>query len=460
MKFSNHDTERVVLGALLGAETMRQRASELISAAGLVSDDFTHMAGRAAFGAIRTIADRAGVVDGDTVWSVLKGLPGASDLNLDRLRELQGSNICDKGAFLTHCIEIKRLTRLRQLEAHHAAQLAELNKPNPNPVELGAKAAAFAQQFTASTVNDSTGEDDVLELAEEWEAHLRGDRPMVCATGIQVLDDEIGGFVNNLNVIGGLPSVGKSALVAEVISNCLGRGLRVGLFGLEDATKWVAKRLAARQSGIRLSEFGFIRLHEHQLIALQESFGKVSALLSNLVTFKQAGIDAAELVQRCKHWVLNMGVRAIFIDHVGEVRHKRTKGDDYRLAVTETYTQLRDFAVNNRVPVIALCHFNRDTSTKQGGVPSMHNFAEAAGVERMARVALGLWEAEVAEDETELRCTVLKRTEGRRGVTLWLKRDSEYALISSSGGGRVDLMDERRRQKKHVKPWTERKEEE
>ncbi len=240
----------------------------------------------------------------------------------------------------------------------------------------------------------------------------------------------------NLNVIGGMPAVGKSALIAEVILACLERGVRVGLFGLEDATKWLTKRHLSRAVGVPVGAIGTSLLSGPQQEMCQDALGKLAGLTRNMLVYRRAGIDPATLAQKCKHWVLNRGVQAIFVDHGGEVQHQAAVRDRYDLAVANTYRTLRDLAVNHRVPVVVLCHFNRDTETQLGGVPTMQSFAETEYIARMARLALGLWQK---PGDDRLRVTVLKRTEGERGITVALNRDEWYALVKRRGGELLDL---------------------
>lgn len=432
--------EAFVLGALMDADgpLLRAQTADLLAATGLQPDDFTTEPHRTAFLAIRALAERGRPTDARSVFTASMG--AIADTAIDALQALQCGNAANRSALLSHAEELRRLTLLRRLESFHRSGLEQVRGSRPNPVELAQAMADFSAGYSASTDPDETGDADMLELLEEWDAHATGVRPYYLATGIEALDATIGGFVPNLNVIGGLPSTGKSALVGEVIMACLERGVRVGLFGLEDATKWLTKRHVARALGIPVGEVAASRLNEHRESLLTEAAGSITSLTRNMLVYRRAGIDAATMVQKCKHWVLNRGVQAIFVDHGGEVQHAHTGRERYDLAVAGTYRLLRDLAVNHRVPVVVLCHFNRETETQRDGIPCMQSFAETEYIARMARLALGLW---VKPGDNRLRCTVLKRTEGERGITVALELDKASALVRRRGGGLIDLDAER-----------------
>ena len=432
--------EALVLGALMDEQLMRVRAGDLISSSGLTADDFTTSPHRVAFMAVLSLVDRQRPTTATDVFAAAKGLPGVPEAALDGLLALQSSNLLSPETFRGHAEELRRLRMLRRLAAFHAAALKELEQPRPDPSRLGAEVAGFAESFTAGVEADETAESDLLRLAEKWDAYEKGIREPYLRTGIEILDEHMGGFVENLNVIGGLESVGKSAMVAEMLLFWLERlGLKVGLFGLEDATEWVSERHLARAALVPVGELGRPMV-EIQQKALEARMSELHRLYSGrFFVHRRAGIGADEMIAKAKHWVVNCGVRAVVIDHGGEVEHKGADRDRFDLAVGQTYRALRNLAVNFNTPIIVLVHFNRRVALEQGGVPTRHNFAESAYIERLSRVALGLWEK---GGDNRLRCTVLKRTKGRKNLTVAIDRDESYALLKRRGGELIDLSKE------------------
>src|SRR5690606_38620322 len=124
-----------------------------------------------------------------------------------------------------------------------------------------------------AAAGDETGESDVISLLDSWEAASRGEYDPLLPTGIRIIDEHVGGWERNLNLVGGLPSVGKSALIATIIGNQLKAGRKVGLFGLEEGTLWLLKRLVARDTGLQLRAVGRARLTDTQQEAVTESMG-------------------------------------------------------------------------------------------------------------------------------------------------------------------------------------------
>lgn len=435
---SDEHAERRILGALMdaGGPLLRSTAAELIAGAELTAECFSSARLRTVFGAVAALTARGRPTDAETVF----GVSARQGLPLEELLQLHGGNTVNRAAFAECTERVRKMAALRKLDAFYREQLEALSRPDADPVHLATAVGAFAQSFVGANHVDTTGLDDWNDLMEDWDAFMHGKRESYIATGIQALDDEIGGFVNNLNVIGGLPSIGKTALAHTIIINNLLRGVKVGLFGLEDGTRPLIERHVARVLGIPIGDVAARRINEHQADRLQSEGARLCPLLPNLLTYRWAGIEPEVLVQTSKRWVLTKGVKLIVVDHGGEVQHaSRQVKDRYDLAVADTYRQLRDLAVNHRVPVVVLSHLTR--RTEDTGRPTMQSFAESAYIERMARLALGLWARPAGHKDKDrtLMVTVLKRTKGRRDVTLELTRHMEASLVRNEGGQVVDL---------------------
>jgi replicative DNA helicase len=104
-----------------------------------------------------------------------------------------------------------------------------------------------------------------------------------------------------------------------------------------------------------------------------------------------------------------MGCRAVLVDHLGEVRLERT--DRHDLDIAEALSALRGISKQYRVPVVVACHLRRRDGLDIDKPPRLSDFAFSAAVERMARVALGLYR-DTSEPKRKLGVAVLKQTNG------------------------------------------------
>ena len=438
MRHADPQLEARVLGALLDSETWRTSAATLLGETALQLEDFSDDAHRTVFGAIRALSERGRPTDAGAVWPLIRDTGAES--TQEALAALQNANQLSPESFRIQAAEMRRMALLRRLEGHYREQLRALSAQRPDPVAISAAADAFNANFAASVEGDEPGDADIHELGEEWDAFLNGKREPYLRTGIQAIDAIFGGFVPNLNLVGGRASIGKTALVAEMVWNWLNEGHRVGVFGLEDGTRWLIERHMSRALGIPVGAIAASRMHEYQWATYAERAAAWAPMLRDrLCVFRRAGISAPELLATAKRWIHVKRVRAIVIDHGGEVRHQNPGAKDrYDLAVKSTMEGLRDLAHNSKTPIIVLWHLNREGAKL--GQPTMESFKESGYLEAMSRTMLGLWERE--QSPGQMLVTVVKATKGRRDVTCWVPRDEQHALVHSVGGGAVDLREE------------------
>lgn len=433
---ANPELERAIIGALLDASgrLVRSDIATLLALMGLGHDDFTDALSRHAFVALTSIADRSGECSPLAVWGAVRGRKGIPQDALTLLEAAKGSNLLRKEEALQHAATVRRLASLRRLQEFHRQQLAALENHGANPDSAALALETYARTLASASDADETGEGDVTSLMDTWDASIAGTYEPLMSTGVEVLDEHIGGWERNLNLVGGLPSVGKSSLMAEVIGNQLKAGRTVGLFGLEEGTQWLLNRHIAREVGLTLREVGRTRLREEQQVALAESMGEWQNRLRRLYVYRRGGITTSQMVAVAKRWSVAHGVECIYVDHGGEVAHEgggAGSRERHDLATAATYRAMRNLAINHRLPVVILSHFNREA---YDGRPTLKSFAHTEEVGRMASTALGLWQRHPGE----LLCEVVKARNGRRGQTLWLERRETAGLVQSKGGGEID----------------------
>lgn len=438
-RHANPELEAAVVGALLDAEgpLLHADTALLLALTALTPEDFTDKLCRRSMRVLCAIGERRGTGGALAVWASLRNLTGTPADGHTRLQAWQGANTLNRVELAGHATALKRLAKLRRLEDFHRKQLEVLAAADAQPDREVASLEEFARYMATNSEVDETAEVDAIELDSEWEAHTRGEFEPLLPTGVEVLDNAIIGWERNLNIVGGLPGVGKSSLLATVITNQLRAGHKVGLFGLEEGTRFVLKRLLAQGLGLGLQQVGRARLQAWQQEKYQHLLGDWHAALApNFYVHRTGGLTASQLVARAKRWVVAHGVSCIYVDHGGEVQHEPAtyERDKHDRAYASTCRALRNLALNYKVPVVLASHFNRDTYER--GRPSLKSFAHSEEVGRMASTAVGLWRQE--DNEAELLCEVIKQRQGRRGFTLRLEWDAPTGSVLSQGGGEVD----------------------
>lgn len=443
---SSPSLEEVILGAILDAEgpVLKTSAGLLVEMSGMKPQDFTLVRCRVAWQVVQRLAQARRPVDSMTVFAAGKTARKFSDADRDWLQSLQYGNQLDRDRFSNVCESMRTAARAKQLEAILEAQLASLRGGTSDVGAVAGALESSLKELLSASLPDGTGEDDVMEVSTDWDQQEAGTtRPTLIPTGMAFLDELIGGWVQNLNLVGALPSVGKSALLASCIDGQTKAGLKVGLFGLEDGTKWLARRIIAREMGIPVRDVGWKQRTPEQQVQFGDVGAAAAQQLRNLICYRRGGLSVRDLLQRAAHWVRNKDVNCIWIDHGGEIDHSADGMDEEQMnyRVAATYSKLRDFAVEYGVPVVAMAHAKRPYDGNEERPPLMTELADSSKLEKASRVFLGCWRRYSEPDF--MRVTVVKATEGEPNITAKVKRFRTAALLDGSDWERVDLLRER-----------------
>lgn len=293
---------------------------------------------------------------------------------------------------------------------------------------IAAEARKAVDALESSTPAIATLDGELFAFLDHLEEVSSGRRPATLESGIAGLDAIIGGLQPTLTILGALPGVGKSALLAGIVRNLSARGVPLGFFSLEDERQWLVRRLVAEASQIPVFVLANRPLFEPQQKRLAACTEAIHKQLRHVVVDDRPGLTAPDIVASAREMLTKHRVRALFVDHLGEVRLQRT--DRHDLDIADALSQLRALAKTYRVPVVVACHVRRREGLLAHDEPRLTDFAFSAAVERMARVALAL--SRPKENPDLLRVHVLKQTQGQAGVSVDLELESAAGIVANA----------------------------
>jgi replicative DNA helicase len=264
-----------------------------------------------------------------------------------------------------------------------------------------------------------------MALCDTLDEIQRGAREPVLPSGIEALDAATGGLQPTLTVIGALPSVGKSGLLCSIVRNLAARGVRCGVFSLEDEREFIVQRLVADAAAVPLFVLRNRPLGHHQRERVASNIERLHAQMRNVVVDDRPAVTTDELVASARDMITRHGCKALLVDHLGEIRLKRT--DRHDLDIAECLQQLRALSKTYRIPVVVFCHLKRRDGLTRQSEPKVTDFAFSAAVERMARVALGL----SRPDEQTLRVHLLKQNNGKQEIAFDLTFTGPAGVVAN-----------------------------
>jgi replicative DNA helicase len=221
-------------------------------------------------------------------------------------------------------------------------------------------------------------------------------------SGFKDIDDMTGGFQpGNLIVIAARPSMGKSALVANMAENAALKGHAVALFSLEMSESELAQRFVASQARIRGEELRRGRVAEN----------KWQKILSACQTLAQAPLwiddssDTSVLDVRAKarrlHHQVDGGLGLIIVDYLQRMRHEG-RVESRVEQVGQISRGLKGLARELNVPVIALSQLSRAVEQRGGEKrPILSDLRESGQIEQDSDLVMFIYREEYYEKDSE-----------------------------------------------------------
>jgi len=192
-------------------------------------------------------------------------------------------------------------------------------------------------------------------------------------SGFKDLDEMTGGFQpGNLIIVAARPSMGKSALVANIAENAvLGVGhpsqhpSSVALFSLEMSESELAQRFVASQARIRGEELRKGRVPEKQWPKILNACQRLSAAPLWVDDSSDTGVLEVRAKARRLHHQLDEGLGLIIIDYLQLMRHEG-RVESRVEQVGQISRGLKSLARELNVPVVALSQLSRAVEQRGG----------------------------------------------------------------------------------------------
>ncbi|MGO9972824.1 MAG: replicative DNA helicase [Solirubrobacteraceae bacterium] len=260
-------------------------------------------------------------------------------------------------------------------------------------------------------------------------------------SGFKDLDEKTGGFQpGNLIVIAARPSMGKSALVANIAENAALAGFAVALFSLEMSEAELAQRFVASQARVKGEDLRRGRVSEKSWPKILE----VCQKLGQAPLFIDDSSDTGVLEVRAKSRRINQqladrgGLGLIIVDYLQLMRHEG-RIESRVEQVGQISRGLKGLARELNVPVIALSQLSRAVEQRGGDKkPILSDLRESGQIEQDSDLVMFIFRDEYynkdSERPGEADIIIAKHRNGPVGdITLTFQKD--YPKFMNYAGG-------------------------
>ncbi|MBV9839191.1 MAG: replicative DNA helicase [Solirubrobacterales bacterium] len=220
-------------------------------------------------------------------------------------------------------------------------------------------------------------------------------------SGFKDLDEVTGGFQpGNLVVIAARPSMGKSALVANIAENAVLEGHPVALFSLEMSESELAQRFVASRARIKGEDLRRGRVAEHRWPKILDA----CKLLSEAPLYVDDSSDTGVLEVRAKarrlHHQIEGGLGLIIVDYLQLMRHEG-RVESRVEQVGQISRGLKGLARELNVPVIALSQLSRAVEQRGGEKrPILSDLRESGQIEQDSDLVMFIYREEYYDKDS------------------------------------------------------------
>lgn len=224
---------------------------------------------------------------------------------------------------------------------------------------------------------------DVLKLSESVDQPVRK-----VFTGLSNLDSKMGGFRDGqLIVLAARPSVGKSALAAQMAINAAKEGSKTLFISLEMSAQETVARAMAFESGVNMQKILDGTLDKEQVQRLK---GLAAGYQRDIPLYVEdrSNLTLGRLEMLIKQYSSKQRLGFVVVDYIGLISGDDSKKSSWE--VTEKVSKgLKQLAKSERIPILALSQLNRDSEKeKQITVPTLAQLRNSGAVEQDADVVL------------------------------------------------------------------------
>jgi replicative DNA helicase len=209
---------------------------------------------------------------------------------------------------------------------------------------------------------------DILHEETDKLHHLSVAKTPLTGTpsGFKDLDEKTGGFQpGNLVVIAARPSMGKSALVANIAENAVLKGHAVALFSLEMSESELAQRFVASQARIKGEDLRRGKVAEQRWPKILEACRRLAEAPLYVDDSSDTGVLEVRAKSRRLHSRVPGGLGLIIVDYLQLMRHEG-RVESRVEQVGQISRGLKGLARELNVPVIALSQLSRAVEQRGG----------------------------------------------------------------------------------------------
>jgi replicative DNA helicase len=382
---TNFDAENSLLGSLLLDSTEVDNVSGIVTEASF----YQPRAGRV-FRVLSSMVEKSKYVDTVTVFEALRKLkdaePGDEGFNAEQEFLIQCMNTVPIAGHAVAYAEMVADCHVRRRLLRAAVDMKAMARRENIDVD---EALADSESALHTIIEERAGRQRVDVTIRESMLQLLDalhDGPIVgWPTGFTDFDDLTGGGLKagQLVILAARPSMGKTALAANMMLGLAKRGSPVLMFSMEQSRLELSSRLLQTQTGIG----GILTGERKSADEMARILESASGLGDLPIQIDENTVRFSAIASLCRVAARKHGVRVVFLDYLQLIQP-----DDRRIPreqqVAEITRGLKQLARQLKIAVVALAQLNRGIEGRDEKRPRLSDLRESGSIEQDADIVL------------------------------------------------------------------------
>lgn len=389
--------EKALLSTLLESHELFKEIAEIIE-----PDDFINDSARQIFSWIVYETKQSRRVDISLAMSHFSRTPRLSSYVIDI-----GTVFPNQGSLKRHAEELRDLSmRHHMIHMLRESQMKLMQGQDPVDQELSVLTRGIQQ--TNSRMNAGSGSNQSYkEVGSLWRQRLeerarKGGIPGT-STGFSDLDEATTGLHNeNLIIVGGRPSMGKTTVMMNVVENItVEQGIPWLVFSMEMPKEDIYERSVASIGGIDFANLRKGRLLPGDIEKLRIATEKLDN--APLYIDDQPALSLNQVISRATKAKRDHGIQGILIDYLQLMSLSKHFINNRNEGIGEISRGLKQLARDLKIPVIALSQLSRDLEKRPNKRPINSDLRDSGSIEQDADLIMFVYRDEVYNPETEAK---------------------------------------------------------
>lgn len=211
-------------------------------------------------------------------------------------------------------------------------------------------------------------------------------------SGYVELDHYTGGFQkSDLIIIAARPSMGKTALSLSIARNiAMQKQIPVAYFSLEMSAEQLSMRLISAEVKIPQQNIRTGRITDTELTQIVNTINEWKNI--PLYIDQTPSLSIFEFKAKCRRLIAEQKIQIAMIDYL---QLMRSKADSRELEVSSISRQLKAFAKEFDIPIIAMAQLNRNVEGRPDKRPILSDLRESGAIEQDADIVMFINRPEV-----------------------------------------------------------------